>query len=396
MSGTLWNRNYIKVMAANLMLYFSFYLLTPLLPIYLHETFNAPNDVVGLILSGYSITALIVRPFSGFMVDSFPRKKVLVGSFLLFSLCFGGYLTAGTLLLFGLIRTLHGGPFGAVTVANSTAAIDVLPPDRRNEGIGLYGLSNNVAMAVAPSVGIFLYHQSHQFHLLFWLALLIAFVGLALDTSVKLPTKTLVRNNKKISLDRFFLVKAWLLAVNIAFFGFCFGVLSNYLAIYSQSELGITNGTGTYFALLSAGLFASRLQGRKALAQGRLTGHAAYGMLLSLVGYTLFVAIPGPLGYYGSALCIGWGNGHMYPAFLNMFINIAQHNERGTANSSILTSWDAGFGLGILLGGVVSRQWGYTAAFWMVTVSQALGVVLFFLGSRRFFLCRRRDDSNAC
>ena len=86
----------------------------------------------------------------------------------------------------------------------------------------------------------------------------------------------------------------------------------------------------------------------------------------------------------------------MYPAFLNMFINVAQHNERGTANSSILTSWDAGFGLGILLGGVVSRQWGYTAAFWMVTVSQALGVVLFFLGSRRFFLCRRRDDSNAC
>ena len=61
----LWNRNYIKVMTANFALFFAFYLLTPLLPLYLSETFGATKDVIGLVLSGYTITALLFRPFSG-------------------------------------------------------------------------------------------------------------------------------------------------------------------------------------------------------------------------------------------------------------------------------------------------------------------------------------------
>ena len=83
------------------------------------------------------------------------------------------------------------------------------------------------------------------------------------------------------------------------------------------------------------------------------------------VGYTLFFAMPFPYGYYISAILIGLGNGHMYPGFLNMFINVAHHNERGTANSSILTSWDFGFGIGILAGGMIAELFDYTAAFWM-------------------------------
>ena len=74
----LWNRNYCKVMAANFSLFFAFYVLTPLLPLYLSEHFGATKDMIGLVLSGYTITALVIRPFSGYMVDSFPRKIVLM------------------------------------------------------------------------------------------------------------------------------------------------------------------------------------------------------------------------------------------------------------------------------------------------------------------------------
>jgi predicted MFS family arabinose efflux permease len=153
--------------------------------------------------------------------------------------------------------------------------------------------------------------------------------------------------------------------------------------------MGITSGTGTYFALLSIGLFSSRLQGAKALRQGRVTHNAAYGMCIALAGYLLFVACPNQAGYYLSACLIGLGNGHMYPAFLNMFVATARHDQRGTANSSILTSWDLGFGIGILLGGVISQFFGYTAAFWMVAADNAVGVLLFFLATRRFFLRRK-------
>lgn len=385
----LWNANYIKVMTTNFLLYFAFYLLTPLLPLYLSETFGATKDTIGIVLSGYTVAALIVRPFCGYVVDSFSRKKVLMLCLSGFAVFFAGYIAAGTILMFAICRTLHGGPFGAVTVANSTCAIDVLPSSRRNEGVGLYGLSNNFAMAIAPSIGIYLHNMVDSYMILFWIAFVVAISAVLIAWTIRLPEKDIIRNKEKLSLDRFFLTRAWLLAINIAMFGFCWGVLSNYLAIYSKEVLSITGGTGTYFALLSMGLFSSRLQGRKALSQGKLTQNAAEGMLISLVGFTLFVAIPHPVAYYLSAILIGLGNGHLYPAFLNMFVHVARHDQRGTANSSILTGWDLGFGIGCLLGGIVAEHFGYTATFWMVAAENAVSVILFFLASRQFFERRK-------
>ncbi len=393
-------------MAANFSLFFAFYVLTPLLPLYLSEHFGATKDVIGLVLSGYTITALVLRPFSGYFVDSFPRKTVLMISFGLFAIFFAGYLAASTLLLFLIVRTLHGGPFGALTVSNSTVAIDVLPSSRRTEGIGYYGLSNNLSMAIAPTVGVFVYKYTHSFELLFWIALIVAVCGWMVDATVTLPEKETVRNKQKLSWDRFFLVQGWLIGLNMVAFGFSFGVLSNYLAIYGKEVMGITGGTGTYFMLCSIGLILSRLQGGRALRKGRLTHNAGSGMVISLVGYTLFILMPTlaslftfhsslftAIGYYGSALLIGLGNGHMWPAFQNMTINVATNSQRGTANSTILISWDIGMGLGILLGGVISELLGYSAAFWTVVVVNASGVACFFLATKAFFLRRNLNAS---
>ena len=393
-------------MAANFTLFFAFYVLTPLLPLYLSEHFGAPKDVIGLVLSGYTITALLFRPFSGYFVDSFPRRTVLMVCFGAFAIFFAGYLAASTLLLFTIVRTLHGGPFGALTVANSTAAIDVLPSSRRTEGIGYYGLSNNLSMAIAPTIGIFIYKYTDSFELLFWLALVVACAGWLIDATVKFPDKEIVRNKSKLSWDRFFLVRGWLLGLNMVAFGFSFGVLSNYLAIYGKEVMGITGGTGTYFLLCSVGLIISRLQGGKALREGRLTHNAGSGMVISLVGYTLFILMPTLsslftlhtslftlIGYYGSALLIGLGNGHMWPAFQNMTICVAHNNQRGTANSTILISWDIGMGLGILLGGVIAEYLGYDASFWTVVIINAAGVATFFAATKAFFLQRRLSDS---
>jgi predicted MFS family arabinose efflux permease len=354
--------------------------------------------MIGLVLSGYTITALLFRPFSGYMVDSFPRKKVLMVCFGAFSIFFAGYLAASTLLLFTLVRTLHGGPFGALTVANSTVAIDVLPSSRRTEGIGYYGLSNNLAMAIAPTIGIFIYKLTMNFELLFWIALVVACAGWLVDATVKPSEKQIIKNKDKLSLDRFFLVRGWLLGINMVAFGFCFGVLSNYLAIYGKEQLGITAGTGTYFMLCSVGLIASRIQGGKALRKGLLTENAGQGIVISLIGYTLFILMPTlfpgnmtttMIGYYGSALLIGLGNGHMWPAFQNMTISVADNSQRGTANSTILISWDVGMGLGILLGGIIAEHLGYAAAFWSVALVNAIGSALFFMATKSFFLQRK-------
>ena len=212
----LWNSNYWKVMTANFALFFAFYLLAPLLPLYLKDTFGATKDTIGIVLSGYTITALVVRPFSGYVVDSFPRKRVLLLSLFLYFLCFGGYLVAGSLLLFAIVRTVHGAPFGASTVSNSTVAIDVLPSSRRTEGIGYYGLSNNLATAIAPTVGVFVYRYVHDFDILFWIAFVVAGIGFAVDATVKMPKREPVANKKALSLDRFFLLRGWTLGLNMA------------------------------------------------------------------------------------------------------------------------------------------------------------------------------------
>ena len=385
----LWNLNYWKVMIGNFLLYFSFYLLTPLLPIYLDQQFHADKDLIGIVLSGYVIASLVVRPFSGFLVDTFDRKKVLVICFFFFFILFTGYIGAGTLLLFAIVRTIHGLPFGAVTVANSTAAIDVLPSSRRSEGIGFYGLSNNLAMAIAPSCGIWIYDASDNFSLLFWIALATALLGFVTVSTVKMKKREPVKEKKPISLDRFFLTRGWLLAVNIACFGLCWGIMSNYVAIYGSEMLGITDGTGLFFLILSCGLFAARIFGTKALASGKITLSAAVGVLLSLAGYVLFAAVKQNWAYYLSAALIGLGNGNMYPTFLNMFIKVARNDQRGTANSSILTAWDAGMGLGIVGGGFLLEYLSYSAAFWGAAVMQLAGTLLFYCFTRRFYESRR-------
>ena len=340
-------------------------------------------------LSGYVVAALIVRPFSGFIVDSFNRKKVLMLCFFGFFICFTGYIGAGSILMFAIIRTIHGLPFGATTVANSTVAIDVLPSSRRNEGVGFYGLSNNLAMAIAPSAGIYIYSLTDNFSTLFWISLIVAFVGFYAVSTIKIPKRELIVGKPKLSMDHFFLNRAWLMAINILLFGLCWGVMSNYVAIYSKEVLGITDGTGVFFALLSSGLFISRLYGAKSLREGKLTENALQGASISAVGFTLFAIAPGVWAYYLSAIMIGLGNGRMFPAFLNMFINVARHDQRGTANSSILTSWDCGMGIGILIGGVLAEYVSYSAAFWATAISQISGTLLLLFFTRRFYRSRQ-------
>lgn len=390
----LWNLNYWKVMIGNFMLYFSFYLLTPLLPIYLDKEFAADKDLMGIVLSGYVIASLVVRPFSGFLVDTFDRKRVLVICFFFFFILFTGYIGAGTLLFFAIVRTMHGLPFGAVTVANSTAAIDVLPSSRRSEGIGFYGLSNNLAMAISPSVGIWIYDATDNFSLLFWIALATSLLGFLCVSTVKMKKRAPVTEKRKVSLDRFFLLSGWLMAVNIVCFGLCWGIMSNYVAIYGKELLNITDGTGLFFAILSGGLFMARILGAKALSH-RVVLRAAIGVLLSLGGYVLFAAVKDAWAYYTAAALIGLGNGNMYPAFLNMFINIARKDQRGTANSTILTAWDVGMGIGIVGGGFLLQYISYSAAFWGAAMMQFIGAALFYIFTRDFYIRKLGNTQEA-
>ena len=384
----LWNGNYVRVWTANFLLFFSFMLLTPLFPIYLSETFDASKQTIGLVLSGYTLTALLIRPFGGYLVDSLPRKTVLLSSFFLFFVLFIGYPLAGSLWLFALVRTLHGAPFGLATISNSTVAIDVLPSSRRAEGIGYYGLSNNVATAIAPTIALFIYSMTGNYDMLFIMAIIVSGAGLYCNYTLRLATRE-KKPAQKLSLDRFILLRSWPFIISMVCLSFSYGVIATYVAVYGKEELDITGGTGLFFMLLSVGLILSRLTGSRTLREGKIVQNASLGLLVSLVGYFIFAAFHNAWGYYGAAFIIGLGNGHMFPAYQTIFINLASSAQRGTANSSLFVSWDTGMGLGMLIGGYIAQHWGYHHAVWAMWVGNAIGVAVYFLYAKGYFMKKK-------
>ena len=383
------------------MIFFSFMIVTPLLPLYLSETYHADKDTIGLVLSGYTLTALLARPLAGYLVDSYQRRIVLLTSYFLFFAFFAGYLIAGTMTLFAIIRTAHGAPMGAVTVANSTSAIDVLPSSRRAEGIGYYGLSNNLATSIAPTVGLFIYDRmgtyssdgtwlpDDKYQVIFLLALLAAGIGFAINTTVRFPSKEIVPNKSPLSFDRFFLLVGWREGLVMVCVGLSYGVLATYLAIYGKEVLHMTAGTGAWFAVLCGGLILSRLIGARSLRKGKVVENVNHGILVSLFGYLLFAAVQNDFGYYGAAIIIGLGNGHIWPGMQTMFINLAPNNQRGTANSSQLTCWDIGMGLGVVLGGLAIHHTSYASAFWLAFGVNLSGVLFYFLHVRQHYIANR-------
>ena len=72
-----------------------------------------------------------------------------------------------------------------------------------------------------------------------------------------------------------------------------------------------------------------------------------------------------------------------------MFINLAENSQRGTANSTLLVSWDIGIGLGTLVGGIVAEHVSYHAAFWTAWGVNLVGVAAYHLLARRHFIANK-------
>lgn len=381
----LWTSNFCAVAMGNFLLFFAFYLLLPVLPVYLADRFGADRSVTGVVLASYTVMALLIRPVGGCLVDTFPRKRVLLVCYTMFMLFFFGYLLAGTLLLFGIIRTLHGVAFGLVTVSNSTMAIDVMPSERRGEGIGYYGVSNNLAMAIGPSLSLFLYERMPDFNCIFMLSIVAAFMGLCCVSTIKAPVRNNGGTTSVLSIDRFILLKGLPEMLSVMFFSFGYGILSTYLAVYGRDEIGVTGGSGLFFIIMSCGLVLSRLRAGKNLNRGLVAQSVVWGMVFCLAGYALFVTVLVPVAYYAAAFIFGLGYGTMCSAFQAMFINLAPHSRRGTANSSYFTSWDLGIGLGVLAGGYIAECTDYATAYRLALCVSAVGLVLFVCVIRGHF-----------
>ena len=272
----LWTRNFTTCAAANFLLFFSFYQLLPILPMFIIEKFQTDNATAGIVISLYTIGALACRPFAGFLVDTLSRKPLYFWTFFAFTLCFIGYKTLGLIPLLAVLRFMHGLCFGISTTASNTVAIDALPASRRGEGIGYFGISVNLAFATGPMTGMFLY-EAFGDNIVFAISIILCVIGLILVQTLNVPRKE-KKPHAPLSLDRFFLTRAVPQFANFIFVGFAYGPVTNYIALYAK-ELGIS-GSGWFYALIAAGLIINRVMTGRLIDRGYLIHLVGTGMIL--------------------------------------------------------------------------------------------------------------------
>ena len=384
MEEKLFNKNYLRLCAANFLFFFSFYLLLPVLPFFIMERFEAGNTLIGTVISCYTLATLVVRPFSGYMMDTFKRKPLYLLALCIFTAVFVGYLFAATITILIIVRIVHGLAFGLTSVGGNTLVIDVVPSQHRGEGIGYFGVANNIAMAVGPMTGLLLHERFNNFTVIFIgcmaCSLLAALFAFGIETKVRPPVK-----RPPISLDRFILIKGLFAGVSFMLLAFAYGQISNYIALYAK-EMNLNVSSGLFFTVYAVGLIVSRLYSGKMVDKGKVTQTIALGLgitVLALFGLGMchhFNKL-GPThtvaAFLVIALCCGLGFGTSFPAFNALFINLGTNAQRGTATSTYLTTWDLGLGIGIFSGGLLSERFSFSTAYLVADLVVLVSLIFF-------------------
>lgn len=401
MKERLFTRSYMFILAANFLLFFGFWLLIPVLPFYLKETYNCPEAMLGAILCCYTVSGLCVRPFSGFLMDKFPRKPIYILCYFICASIFLGYMTAGVLTWFIILRALHGIAFSSVTVGGNTLCVDITPSSRRGEALGYYGLTNNTAMALGPMTGLFM-HDHVSYEGIFITGMLFSIIGLLCAFCVKARTpesiiarklekqqtgKDPISSQKKLSLDRFILLKGIPVSISLLMLSIPYGATTNFVAMYAR-EINLDVPSGFFFTLMAVGMGASRLVAGKKVDQGYITQCIHIGLYPVILAFFMlsmcrFIA-PENMNiaectFFAVPLLLGIGFGIIFPAMNTLYINLAPNNKRATATSTYLTAWDVGIGIGIASSGIIAQHFTFYMVYLIGSILCTVSLIFFVI-----------------
>lgn len=377
----LWTLSYLNVCIANFLMACSFNLLMPSIPLYITEYLGVPQTKTGIVLASYAIAILMIRPFSGYLVDLYSRKKILLISFICYVAIFFGYFYAVTIFVFVIVRFFHGITWGLSTVSSSTLAIDLVPSERRAEGIGYFGTFMNVAMAIGPFIAIHIY-QNYSFQILLYCAIFMGILGIVAASFIKAPERPKLER-EKVSFDRFFLLPAWPIFLNQLLPSFAWGTIGPFVAQYGK-QINIPNA-GIFFLFWAGGIIVSRIFSGRMVDKGYIHLVNTSAMAIVATAFLGFALIHNIVAFCVSGLFIGIGFGMMFPALQTLYINMAENNQRGTANSTYLVGFDLGLALGMLVGGYISGIYSFEILFMVASGLCFFSILVYQTISKRLF-----------
>lgn len=382
----LWTRNFINVCIANFLMACSFNLLMPSIPLYITQHLGVPQTQTGIVLASYALALMFVRPFSGYLVDRYPRKLMLLIGFVGYVLVFFGYFWATTVIIFVLIRFMHGLTWGLSTVASSTLTIDVVPSSRRAEGVGFYATAMNVAMAIGPFIAIHIY-QHYSFQTLLWCAIGMGTLGILTAAMIQAPKRERVTRSEKITFDRFFLRRGWPIFLNQMLPTFAWGTIGPFVAQYGLSN-GMEN-PGAFFLFWAGGIIISRVFAGKLVDRGYVHQVSIGALTMISFAFLAFATIHNVTIFCLSGVFIGIGYGALFPALQMLYINMAPNSKRGTANSTYYLAFDLGLAMGMLVGGYISGIFDFEVLYMVSAGLCFLSIFVYYFNTRKVYESRK-------
>ncbi|MBB6731586.1 MFS transporter [Cohnella zeiphila] len=379
----LWTNSFIGLTLTLFLLCFGFYLLLPTLPLHLRES-GIDESRLGLLVGAFTLTAVVVRPAIGGLADRFGRRVFILTGLILFAIAMILYNWASGIVWLLLLRILHGGGWALSTTSIGTSITDVIPVRRRSEGMGWYGLSMSVSMAIGPIVGVWMV-QSYSFRHLTVLAFGLSIASLLTALATRIPSVRSDSGHKAVFFEKTVLP----ISAAIFFMALTYGGITTFLPLFAES---IKFNSGTFFLVYAVALTLARpVAGKLAdrYGEGRIM---VPSFLLAILGLLVLSLSDGRAGAMVSAALYGIGFGSAQPALQAATLGLVSPKRRGVANASFFTAMDLGIGLGSMLLGFVSRLWGYPVLFAACAASGCLALII-FAGFVKPTLRRGKEDS---
>ncbi|KAB8125543.1 MFS transporter [Gracilibacillus oryzae] len=360
---------------ANFFIFLGFQMTLPTIPLFVQQL-GGNDQLIGLITGIFTFSAFVLRPTAGHALESKGRRYVYMIGLGIFVISIGSYAFITSIVFLFMMRIVQGLGWGFSTTATGTIATDLIPEKRRGEGMGYFGLSGNIALAVGPVLGLTLYNYI-SFMSLFLICAALGIVAFLLSSQIRY--KPVDPEAKKAVPPRFDVLEKSALRPSLLLFfiTFCFGGIASFLPLYTNQE-GIA-GIELYFLIYALFLmitraFAGQLYDRR--------GHKAVfvpGAFLILVAMVFLAWLPNSFVLYTAAALYGLGFGTVQPALQAWAINQSPANRKGMANATFFSFFDLGVGIGAIGFGLIASAFGYRFIYATGAGSVTIAIILYVM-----------------
>lgn len=360
---TIWTRPFFMALVNNFFIFLVFYSLLTVLPLYVIDELHGTEGQAGLATTVFLLSAIIVRPFSGKIIELLGKKKTLIISVMMFGISSFIYFWVHDFYLLMALRFFHGIWFSIGSTVMVAIAADMIPPQRKGEGLGYFAMSMNLAVVVGPFLSLALIRWIPYTSLFMGLAWVIV-IGFLCSFGIQVTEDDVVKEDvsKRLTLKDLMEVKAIPIALVGFLTSFAYSGIMSFISVYAKS-VGIFESVSLFFVVFAAAMLLSRpytgrlydRSGPNSVIYPSLIIFAIGLILLSVTHSVFLLLVAGTL--------IGLGYGALLPSFQTMSIVAAPKRRTGHATATFFIFYDLGIAIGSFVLGVVSSQYGFSALY---------------------------------